>query len=109
MSERTDLLGERATIWVSSYEDDGDARGAVLIGSDAELVHIIAIDPYPTAGTERAVYVIEHIAMRMSNRLQKLTLSVSGDTMPRLPLVADVAEGLDNAHITVSRYGLQPG
>lgn len=108
MSERDDLLGERATIWVSAYADDAEARGAVLVASDAELVQIVTIDPYIASGNHRAVHVIEHIAKRMHERAQAFDLPAYADTMSRLPLVADVAESLDSARITLNRYGLPP-
>ena len=104
MSARTDLLGEIATIWVTATADGSDARGAVLAGLNGEAVHLVSLDPYAAAGGDRAVYLLETIAMNMAARQSELLRTAADDTMSRLPLVDDAADRLDNAMVGVSWY-----
>lgn len=104
MSARTDLLGEIATIWVTATADGSEARGAVLAGLTGEVVHLLSLDPYAAAGGDRAVYLLETIAMNMAARQSELLRTAADDTMSRLPLVGDAADRLDNAMVGVNWY-----
>lgn len=104
MSERTDLLGEYSTLWVTSLADDGEARGAVLAVLNGVMVQIIATDPYIAADVDRAAYVIERTAMNMADREAELTLPPENDTKARLPILNDVNDSLENASIGINQY-----
>lgn len=104
MSERTDLLGDAATIWVTALADDDASRGAILIALDDIVVHILAISPYQADGDERAVYFLERVALSMSPRLDELRFPAWGDTMSRLPILGDIGDALLNTRVGINTY-----
>lgn len=104
LSERTDLLGDYSTLWVTSLADRGEARGAILASLNGVMIQIIATEPYIAADVDRAVYVIERTAMNMANREEKLTLPPENDTKARLPILDDVKGLLENTSIGANQY-----
>jgi hypothetical protein len=104
MSERVDLIGERATIWVTSMMDNEEKRGGVLAAVSDNLVHLLTLDSYSAVGRERAVYVLEAITRNTAERVAGLKLSPTADTMGRLPVLQDIVDLLDNTRVDASWY-----
>lgn len=104
MSERTDSIGEYTTIWVSALSGGGEERGAVLASLKGVMVQLIATSPYIATERDRAVYLVEHLAINIEARESDLSLTPENDTMSRLPKLGDVAGLLENASITINRY-----
>lgn len=104
MSERANLIDERATVWVSSLSDGSDDRGAVLASTGGKLVRLLATNQYQATGTDRAVNLLEAIAERMAARERDLKLPPASNTMPRLPILNDTFALLTNATINANRY-----
>lgn len=104
MSERVDLIGERATIWVTSMIDDDKRRGGVLAAVSDNLVYLVTMDSYVGAGPERAVYLLEAITRNTASRVAELKLSPTADTMGRLPVLQDIGDLLGNTRVDASWY-----
>lgn len=104
MSERSGLIGERATIWVTSYKDDDGKRGAALAAVSDNLVHLLTFDPYLGDGDDRAVYLLEDIVANTAGRVSELRLSPTADTMGRLPVLQDIGDLLNNTRVDESWY-----
>ncbi len=108
LSERDDLIGELATIWVTANQSQDPARGAVLLSVDTTLVHLIVIDPYLATGHERAVRIVEQLARAMAQRQAEIMLPPGADTMARLPILADLGDSLENTKVGINRYTARP-
>jgi hypothetical protein len=106
MSERVDLIGERATIWVTSHNDDDEKRGAVLAAVSDNLVHLVTLEPYTGEGEDRAVYLLEDIVGNTSRRVAELKLPPTADTMGRLPVLQDIGDLLGNTRVDESWYNV---
>lgn len=104
MSARSDLIGETATIWVTSITEDDIGRGAILTSLDGEMIHLLAIAPYVADGGDRAVHLLERIAVNMATRQRVLPMKPKNDTMSRLPVLDDVSDSLQSASIGINRY-----
>lgn len=104
MSERTDLIDERAITWVSSPGGDSDDRGAVLASTGGDLVRLLATSTYKAKGSDRAVNLLEAVAERMAARENDLKLPPAGDTMSRLPILLDTYALMTNTAIEANRY-----
>lgn len=104
MSERVDLIGERATIWVTSMIDDDDKRGAVMAAVSDNMVLLLTFDAYVGQGNERAVYLLENVTQNIATRVKQLKLSPTADTMGRLPVLQDIGDLLAKARVDESWY-----
>lgn len=104
MSERVDLIGERGRIWVSSMLGEDNARGGVLTAVGDNIVYLVTLDPYVGKGDERAVYLLADIVHALAERVSRLTLSPTADTMGRLPVLQDIGELLTNTRVDESWY-----
>ena len=108
MSERTDLIGQVSTIWVTATTGPDQARGAVLASTGGTLVQLLSTDLYVASGEDRAIYMVEALAERMAARERGMDLSPAADTMARLPILVDVHGLLEDASIVFNQYGIPP-
>lgn len=106
MSERTDSLGDVATLWVTGTSDGGEERGAVLMGAGGSLIQMLALTQYEAADEDRATRMVERLALAMTAREADLNLEPWAATMSYLPLLQDVGDLLLNTSITYNRYGV---
>lgn len=104
LSERTDLIGDLATIWVTATARHEPARGAVLASANGTVVHLLDISPYSATGEDRAIHMIERLAVNMASRLSEPKLPPGSDTMSRLPILGDLDDTLASTRITYNRY-----
>lgn len=106
MSERADLLGDVATLWVTAGNDDVAERGAFLASQNDECLQLITTSPYRALEEERAVDLVEKLALAMNQRMVNLKLPAWSDTMSRLPQLGDLGDTLYQSAITVNRYSV---
>lgn len=107
MSERTDVMGEFTTIWVSRVDSGSDERGAVLACLNGTITHLITIDPNDATGDDRAIYLVEEIAKRIAARAPEMLLAnqvKEEDAVVRLPTLDDLAGLIDDATIEIDTY-----
>lgn len=108
LSEREGLIGERATIWVTTIVARLPAHGAILLGLDSELVQMLMLSPYPATGRERAPHVLEELAQSMSERQTGISLAPANNTMARLPVLGDLGDLLEHTSIGINEYTAMP-
>lgn len=107
LSERTDLLGEFTTIWITSVDRGSNKRGATLACLNGAIVHLIATSIYEADGDDRAHVLVEHLAARIGERAPEMLMANEVDEpllVERLPTIEEVAEVLDNADIISDSY-----
>lgn len=107
MSERPGLSGDLINVWVTSYANSGDERGAVLARLHGTLLQLLAIDPFVAKVERGPVRMVERISERMASRERDLPLPPEADTMSRLPVLTDTYAWLEQSRIEVNRYWVQ--
>lgn len=108
LGERQDIIGERATIWMTSASNRTDEHGAVLVAVVDNMVHLLTLDPYLGVAYERPIYLIEDIIHRVEERVAELKFSPTADTMGHLPVVQDIGDLLANTRLEASWYRVTP-
>ena len=107
MSERADLSGESAEIWITSVKEFPDSRGAVLTVLDGTLIQILTVTPYDQSAPLRSTHLIEAIATGMAMRSPQQFASVEPDRaalMDRLPALDDLPRMAINGTIQRESY-----
>lgn len=107
MSERNDLLGEAACIWISATSDGDDRRGAVLAALDGTLVQLLTVVPYEKSAPLRSTYLLDAIAVNMEARSSDGFTSVEpnrAQVMDRLPALDDLPHVLQDGAIHTETY-----
>jgi len=109
MSERNDLIGEYATIWVTSDDVDAPERGAVLAGLNGVVIHLMAIDPIVSAGNESPAQMLDEIGRNIAARVPEMLMAHEVDeeqTVARLPQPEDLPAFAGDIQIVEDRYDL---
>lgn len=107
MSERVDLVGESAIVYITSNRDQPDDHGALMVGLNHALVQLISVVPYERVAPLRPTYLLEDMAANMEARSPEQYANVDPDRselMDRLPSLQDLPLVLENATIIEETY-----